>query len=57
MKLEDLLKKIKCSGVYKDVALAGVGKKQNIVSMDCIDDCYDCFDCDCSDCSDCADCD
>lgn len=47
MKLEDLLKKIKCSGVFNDVALAGVGKQQNIASTDCIDDCY--YNCDCHD--------
>lgn len=46
MKLEDLLKKMKCSGKYYDVALAGVGKTHNIAFTDCIDDCYN--DCDCS---------
>lgn len=38
MKLEDLLNKIKCSGTFNNVALVGVGKKQNIAFTDCVDD-------------------
>ena len=48
MKLEDLLKNIKCTGTFNNVALAGIGKKQSMAFTDCMDDCYSA--CDCNDC-------